>query len=116
HSRSAPAASTRTPRAGSTPRREALLPRGPAPEAPVSFDSTSSVPSPHLPPFRVAPLVVPSPSMKKQKRLTKRERKAQAGPVAAGGAAHNRCSASGRHIDPPVFTTTPLSDDCVRRA
>jgi hypothetical protein len=50
--------------------------------------------------------------MKRQKRLTKRERKAQTGkPAAPAGkpTGHIHCIACGRHIDAAEFTTPPLS-------
>ena len=48
--------------------------------------------------------------MKREKRLTRRERKAAGGSDAAtGNAAHIHCVACGRHIDPSEFTRTPTS-------
>jgi len=49
--------------------------------------------------------------MKRQKRLTRRERKAAetTGEVQQGHAAHIHCVACGRHIDPAEFTRTPTS-------
>lgn len=46
--------------------------------------------------------------MKREKRLTKRERRAldPARPAAPQGGAHIHCIACGRHIDPPEFTGT----------
>ncbi len=47
--------------------------------------------------------------MKRAKRLTKRERKAQSGPSATPqSAAHIHCVHCGRHIDPPEFTKSPI--------
>jgi len=48
--------------------------------------------------------------MKRQKRLTRRERKAAAGNAAAAHShAHIHCVACGRHIDPDEFTRSPIS-------
>ena len=47
--------------------------------------------------------------MKRQKRLTRRERKAVAGNATAQPHAHIHCVACGRHIDPAEFTRSPTS-------
>lgn len=56
--------------------------------------------------------------MKREKRLTKRERKAQGG----GGGGHNHdhdhhhihCVACGRHLDPEEFTASPSTARILR--
>lgn len=48
--------------------------------------------------------------MKRDKRLTRRERKAvEAREAPTGHAAHIHCVACGRHIDPSEFTQAPTS-------
>jgi RNA polymerase-binding transcription factor DksA len=49
--------------------------------------------------------------MKRQKKLTKRERKAQSPgrPQAAGQHQHIHCIACGRHIDPAEFSVSPIT-------
>lgn len=48
--------------------------------------------------------------MKRQKRLTRRERKAaDVGGAQMGDSAHIHCVACGRHINPAEFTATPTS-------
>lgn len=55
--------------------------------------------------------------MKKAKRLTKRERKAQTAPAAGGAqAAHIHCVQCGRHINPEEFTKSPISAGWVKCA
>ena len=50
------------------------------------------------------PVVFPA-TMKREKRLTKKEKKALTGaPAPAGNPPHIHCVACGRHIDPPEFT------------
>ena len=47
--------------------------------------------------------------MKRQKRLTRRERKAAQGGESQRHDAHIHCVACGRHIDPAEFTKSPVS-------
>lgn len=48
--------------------------------------------------------------MKRQKRLTRRERKAAEGNVGSSGPQpHIHCVQCGRHIDPGEFTKSPIS-------
>ena len=56
--------------------------------------------------------------MKREKRLTKREKKAKAGPGAPlpGQAQHIHCVACGRHIDASEFSASPPAAAWVRCA
>jgi hypothetical protein len=47
--------------------------------------------------------------MKREKRLTKREKKEQSGGGAQDHAKHIHCIACGRHIDPSEFSLAPPS-------
>jgi hypothetical protein len=55
--------------------------------------------------------------MKRTKRLTKRERKAQEAAVPSGhehSGAHIHCVACGRHLDQSEFTSTPVKASFLR--
>lgn len=55
--------------------------------------------------------------MKREKRLTKRERKALDGPAQPKkDAPHIHCVACGRHIDPSEFTKSPVNANWIRCA
>ncbi len=55
--------------------------------------------------------------MKRAKRLTKRERKAQQGPAPAPkNDPHIHCVQCGRHIDPSEFTTSPIGANWIKCA
>jgi len=53
--------------------------------------------------------------MKRERRLTRRERKAKEAQEHSGGHhSHIHCVACGRHIDPGEFTSTPVRANYVR--
>ena len=52
--------------------------------------------------------------MKRERRLTRRERKAKEASTGGGGHSHIHCVACGRHIEPDEFTSSPVRANYVR--